>query len=61
MTALMQHLHAVTLGSALHVGSMQPLHAAGATMHELHQADERTVADGQDMQDLHEAPAEAAP
>ena len=57
----MHHLHAVTLGSALHVGSMQPLHAAGATMHELHQADERTVADGQDMQDLHEAPAEAAP
>ena len=51
----MQDLHAVTGGSARPVGSMHVMHPTGAEMHGMHRHDELVVAEGQDMQDLHEA------
>ena len=49
----MQELHAVTAGSDPHVRRMHRLHAPGESMQGMHQDDALTVAEGQDMQDLH--------
>jgi len=49
----MQELHAVTARSAPHVRTMHRLHAPGESMQGMHRDDALTVAEGQDMRDLH--------
>ena len=54
----MQGLHAMTAGCAGRVGSMHLAHRTGEQMRELHRDDELALAEGQEMQHLHDARTE---